>query len=82
MNITITECKSDGRVWEYTARTKNRDEAVTRAIHRYWGKAAWFWQDHGMPYGYGQIMSRVSQEHGGGSTSETGRIRIDVKGVR
>ena len=52
-----------------------RSSTVDRAVEKLFGKRCFFVQNHGLPLGYGQIFKPYE---GGGSTSVTGRIRVEV----
>lgn len=83
ITITIRECKTNGRTWTSAHRTTDVDLAVRRAISKHWSAKHGFYGDHGLNQGldrnttrYGQIGHPVST---GGSTMDTGRVRIDIE---
>ena len=52
-----------------------RPSTVDRAVKKLFGKGCFFVQNHDLPLGYGQIFKFCP---GGGSTSVTGSIRVEV----
>ena len=74
--VTITECGGNHRTWTSRHRTTDERTARRRAIRKVWGQRAGFWQDSGLPYGYGQII-----EPGGQNSSRclTGRVWISIE---
>lgn len=79
IKVTITECKSEGRVWAHGARTDDYDEAAGRVIKRVFGARAGPHVDHGLTCDqatrYGQIVVPGPM---GGWDCITGRVRIDL----
>jgi hypothetical protein len=83
ITITITECRTNGRVWESAHKTDDPDRAVSLAIARHWGRRAGFYPDRGLNRNvdldhtrYGQIGHLFDI---GQATMDTGRVRIDIE---
>lgn len=75
-HVEIVECRTDGRRWSTNVLARSRHEAERVAIRRIWGRDASLWPDSGIPGGeIGQIVTPCDT---GGSTCETGRVRVDV----
>lgn len=76
-HVVIVECRVEGRRWSRNVYALDEAEAADVAIQRVWGRDASLWADNGLlPYGsYGQIVTPCRT---GGSTCETGRVRVDV----
>jgi len=55
-----------------------RGRTLETLIRRVWGKNSFFYQDNGLPRGYGQIFKNLpNRGNGFSATSMTGRIRVD-----
>jgi hypothetical protein len=63
-----------------THRTTDEGEAISRAVHKHFGKRAFFHRDSGIRHGYyGQIFRNITRSgETFTATSVTGRIRVDV----
>ena len=71
-----------GRIyWTHNAKTENKDEAVTRAITKNYGKGRRFVRDHEASTEtrwIGQVFKNTGQSGGSPvATSESGKIAID-----
>jgi len=78
--VTISECKSNGKIWESRHKTENDELAIEKAIKKQFGENAGFHRDTGLAdIGmYGQIAVPIGKQPGQSSTI-TGRVRIDVE---
>jgi hypothetical protein len=79
--VTIRDCGSKGQTW--TSRHRGTlDECLTKAVRKHWGRAAYFFPDHGLNRGttlatgrlYGQIFTPLREA--GQNTSLTGRVVV------
>lgn len=84
INVTIRECKRDGRSWSSNHRADDENEAIEKAIKKVWGRAARFERDHGLSGNrhpsegrlYGQVFRKIKNDVAW--SSMTGRISIDT----
>ena len=82
MTVTISELGTDRNgdqrpTHVRNCRTDDRHEAMNLAISSVYGKRAFFQQDSGLLFGYGQIFRQLHNSSGFEATSVTGRVRID-----
>lgn len=59
--ITIHELSGERRSWTTTHRTADRDEAIRRAVAKRFGIRARFWQNSGLPDGYGSVVKSLTE---------------------
>lgn len=87
--VTISECKSGGRVWNTGVLVEPSDvpfhsessEAIEKAVCKLFGKSAHFSASHGMGQGdtsYGQVVKSLPNRLGGGANCITGQVRLEV----
>jgi len=82
--VTIHELTGERRQWTNRFRTANAGEAIARAIGKAFGNQHGFFQDSGLPAGYGSIVRHLARRERGSSTWAAevvlGHVRIDVEG--
>ncbi len=74
MRVTIHELTGERRSWTSRHRTDNATVAVARAVRRQFGRSSGFWQDSGLPTGYGNVTYPAGLHCRGVGA----RVRVDV----
>ena len=74
--VTIRECRTNGFIKTTRVRAADEADARIRGVSKLYGSRRGFWQDSGLPAGFGQIIEPART---GGSNCVTGRVRIDVE---
>ena len=80
LTVSISECHSGGKSWSHTARTNDKNVAVSRAIRKLFGRKAWFHRDSGLANlgMYGQVVE-PAYKNPGANNCLTGRVRVTVE---
>ena len=54
------------------------EEIIRRAVEKIYGRACSWWADSGLGLYHGQVTQPVPQRLGGGNSTVTPRVRIDI----
>lgn len=75
--IEIREITGEGRKIVYRARTGDHGDALARALSATYGRGHSFWQDSGLPAGYGSVI-RSRPNTGNGWSADVVVSRVCV----
>ncbi len=80
--ITIKQCKIDGRSWTGKHRGENASDAIGASLKKHFGSGASLEIDRGLTNNsdttrYGQVM----RPSGNGYSDVAGRVRVDIEKV-
>jgi len=81
--VTLTECKTDGKTWSTRVLSETKDEAIEKAVPKLFGRSHSFHREHDECYSpvaiYGQVV-KPAHKNLEAYNCVTPRVRVDVSG--